>query len=233
MPMREDSTHSPPPDWDAVEVVRNELVQREIDTQGQLLALMPLMKWVVGLPFMIASLTDSATARFASVEPTFGSPFRAPEISRLIRSHQLVLDRLREARTAIGADGFSPEIRRYARRRETAQSTTLTLETARRNFSDVLVPYRRQGKRISRALFYFVATSISTKAPLPPDLPRMTLTSSNIQHDALVLSRRLTKTEEGHKILQSEVFLRYWHFVTSYSSIACVHFAHRGSPNVC
>lgn len=44
MPMQEDSTDSPPPDWDAVEVVRNELVQREIDTQGQLLALMPLMK---------------------------------------------------------------------------------------------------------------------------------------------------------------------------------------------
>ncbi|BGP28655.1 hypothetical protein JCM10296v2_000391 [Rhodotorula toruloides] len=183
MPMQEDSTDSPPPDWDAVEVVRNELVQREVDTQGQLLALMPLMK-------------------FASVEPTFGAPFRAPEISRLIRSHQLVLDRLREARSAIGADGFSPEIRR--------------------NFSDVLVPYRRQGKRISRALFYFVATSLSTKAPLPPDLPRMTLTSSNIQHDALVLSRRLTKTEVGQQILRSEVFLRYWHFMTSYSSIAYI-----------
>lgn len=97
----------------------------------------------------------------------------------------------------------------------------LTIRRARRNFSDVLVPYRRQGKRISRALFYFVATSLSTKAPLPPDLPRMTLTSSNIQHDALVLSRRLTKTEVGQQILRSEVFLRYWHFMASYSSIAC------------
>ncbi|GEM06176.1 transmembrane protein [Rhodotorula toruloides] len=183
MPLREDSTNMPPPNWDAVEVLQNELVQREIDTQGQLLALMPLMK-------------------FASVEPTFGSPFRAAEISHLIRSHQLVLDRLREARSAIGAEGFSPEIRRI--------------------FSDVLVPYRRQGKRISRALFYFVATSLSTKAPLPPDLPRMTLTSSNIQHDALVLSRRLTKTEGGQQILRSEAFLRYWHFMTSYSSIAYI-----------
>ncbi|GAA5995099.1 uncharacterized protein JCM10292_004539 [Rhodotorula paludigena] len=181
MPMMSDSSKSSPPDWEAVAVVRQELVAREVAIQGELLTLMPLMK-------------------FASVEPTFGQPFKAAVIARVIRSHQLILDRLRESRTAIGTEGFSPEIRR--------------------NFSDVLVPYRKQGKRVTRALFYFTATSLSTKQPLPPDLPSMVATSRNIQHDAMVLSRRLTKTEEGRQILSSQVFLRYWFFLTAFSSTA-------------
>lgn len=79
-------------------------------------------------------LTRPLPRRFASVEPTFGQPFKAPVIARIIRSHQLILDRLREARTALGEEGFSPEIRK--------------------NFSDVLVPYRKQAKRVTRALSY-------------------------------------------------------------------------------
>ncbi|GAA5917094.1 hypothetical protein JCM6882_009495 [Rhodosporidiobolus microsporus] len=181
MPMSGDSTNCPPPDWAALEVVRQELIQRETLIQGELLSLMPLMK-------------------FSSVEPTFGTPFKAATIARLIRSHQLILDRLREARTAIGPDGFSPEIRQH--------------------FSDILVPYRKQGRRVSRALFYLIATSISTKQPLPSELPSMVSTSRNIQHDAMILSRRLTQTEHGRSIVQSPVFLRYWFFLTAFSSIA-------------
>lgn len=68
----------------------------------------------------------------------------------------------------------------------------------------------------------------------------MVATSRNIQHDAMVLSRRLTKTgapsfacsrlcsislalrlaEEGRQILSSQVFLRYWFFLTAFSSTA-------------
>ncbi|GAA6050447.1 hypothetical protein JCM3770_002600 [Rhodotorula araucariae] len=183
MPMVDDSTHHSIPDWEAVQVVQKELIAREVAIQGDLLALMPLMK-------------------FASVEPTFGQPFKAPVIARIIRAHQLILDRMREARTAIGAEGFSPEIRHH--------------------FSDVLVPYRKQGKRVTRALFYFTATSLSTKQPLPPDLPSMTATARNIQHDAMVLSRRLTKTEEGRKILASSVYLRYWLFIASMASTSYI-----------
>ncbi|BGP44750.1 hypothetical protein JCM10450v2_000564 [Rhodotorula kratochvilovae] len=183
MPMVDDSTHHSSPDWEAVQVVQKELIAREVAIQGEILALMPIMK-------------------FASVEPTFGQPFKALVIARIIRSHQLILDRMREARTAIGAEGFSPEIRH--------------------NFSDVLLPYRKQGKRVTRALFYFTATSLSTKQPLPPDLPSMTATARNIQHDAMVLSRRLTKTEEGRQILASSVYLRYWLFIASMASTAYI-----------
>ncbi|GAA5826891.1 hypothetical protein JCM11251_002144 [Rhodosporidiobolus azoricus] len=181
MPLSGDSTDCPPPDWKALEVVRQELIHRETIIQGELLSLMPLMK-------------------FSSVEPTFGTPFKAATIARLIRSHQLILDRLREARTAMGPEGFSPEIRKH--------------------FSDILVPYRKQGRRVSRALFYLIATSISTKQPLPSELPSMVSTSRNIQHDAMVLSRRLMQTEHGRGIVQSSVFLRYWFFLVSFSSIA-------------
>ncbi|GAA5834027.1 hypothetical protein JCM9279_004193 [Rhodotorula babjevae] len=179
MPMVDDSTDHAPPDWDVVKVVQKELISREVEIQGELLGLMPVMK-------------------FASVEPTFGQPFKAPVIARIIRSHQLILDRLREARTALGEEGFSPEIRK--------------------NFSDVLVPYRKQAKRVTRALSYFVATSLSTKQPLPPDLPSMVGVSRMLQHDAMVLSRRLTRTEEGRRILASSVYLRYWFFISSMAS---------------
>ncbi|KPV78386.1 uncharacterized protein RHOBADRAFT_49163 [Rhodotorula graminis WP1] len=183
MPMVQDSTDCAPPDWDVVRVVQKELIGREVEIQGELLGLMPIMK-------------------FASVEPTFGQPFKAPVIARIIRSHQLILDRLREARTALGEEGFSPEIRK--------------------NFSDVLVPYRKQAKRVTRALSYFVATSLSTKQPLPPDLPSMIGVSRMLQHDAMVLSRRLTRTEEGRRILASSVYLRYWFFISSMASVSYI-----------
>lgn len=74
-------------------------------------------------------------------------------MARLIRSHQLILDRLREARTAIGTDGFTVDIRRL--------------------FTQPLAPYRKQAKRFTRALFYLVSTSLATKEPLPHELPTM------------------------------------------------------------
>lgn len=43
----QDSTNHEPPDWDAVKVVQKELINREVEIQGELLALMPIMKWVL------------------------------------------------------------------------------------------------------------------------------------------------------------------------------------------
>ncbi|GAA6036661.1 hypothetical protein JCM8097_001282 [Rhodosporidiobolus ruineniae] len=180
MPMG-DSTDCPPPDREALEVVKQELIAREQVIQNELLGLMPLMK-------------------FSMAEPTWGQPFKAATITRVIRAHQLILDRLRESRTAIGDEGFSPAIRKH--------------------FSDILVPYRKQGRRVIRALFYLTATSLSTKQPLPSELPSMVATARHIQHDAMVLSGRLAKTEAGREILQSQVFLRYWFYLVAYSSIA-------------
>ncbi|GAA5863516.1 hypothetical protein JCM1840_000049 [Sporobolomyces johnsonii] len=165
---------------EAAQVVRQELIARELQNQNDLLALMPLM-------------------RFASVEPTFGRPFKAGPITRVIRAHQLILDRLRESRCAIGTDGFAPEIRRH--------------------FGDALMPYRKEVKEFSRALFYLVATSLSTKQPLP-SLPSMVSTARNVQHDALVLSHRLVQTEEGRAIIHSSALHGYWFYLVAYTSIS-------------
>lgn len=43
----QDSTDHAPPDWDVVKVVQKELVGREVEIQGELLGLMPVMKCVL------------------------------------------------------------------------------------------------------------------------------------------------------------------------------------------
>ncbi|KAM0793556.1 hypothetical protein ACM66B_000993 [Microbotryomycetes sp. NB124-2] len=171
----------PPPDPEALEVVRQELMKRERQLQQELIALMPLLK-------------------FSAAEPAFGQPFQAGVITRLIRSHQLILDRLREARVAMGTEGFGLPIRQHLACR--------------------LAPYRRQSKRFTRALFFLVSTSLATKAPLPHDLPTMLTAARNIQHDALVLSKRLSQTQEGKEIVKSQAFLRYWFYIVSYSGVS-------------
>lgn len=137
--------------------------------------------------------------KFSSVEPAFGVPFQAKTIIRIIRQHQVILDRLRESRTAVDG-GFTEDIQA--------------------NFSRKLSPYRRQTKRFSRALFYLAATSILTKTPLPHELPSLLTTSRAIQHDALVISRRLSKDEAGKEIIKSKSFLRYFFYLVSYSGVS-------------
>jgi hypothetical protein len=111
-----------------------------------------------------------------------------------------VLDRLREARTSVGLEGFNEDIQR--------------------NFTDVLAPYRRQARRFSRALFYLCATSIATKTPLPNELPSMVTVAKCIEHDAQMLSKRLSRDREGRAVLQSDSFLRYWFCKSFFSSKA-------------
>ncbi|KAM0753235.1 hypothetical protein T439DRAFT_323872 [Meredithblackwellia eburnea MCA 4105] len=171
----------PTPDAGALAVIRSELITRETSIQMDLLALMPLLK-------------------FGAAEPAFGQPFQAGTIARLIRTHQVILDRLREARTAFGTEGFSDDIRE--------------------NFTNPLAPYRRQSRRFSRALFYLCATSIATKTPLPHELPSMSTTARMIQHDAMVLSHRLTRNSAGLEILKSTSFVRYWFFLVSMGSVS-------------
>lgn len=138
--------------------------------------------------------------RFSAAEPSYGLPFQASTMVALIRQHQIILDRLREARTAIGDDGFSDAIRDQ--------------------IMAVLAPYRANARRYQRALFYLVSTSLATKSPLPHELPSLVSASRNIQHDALVLSSRLAKTPEGMRVLGSSSFRRYWFYVTAYSGVA-------------
>ncbi|SCV68572.1 BQ2448_693 [Microbotryum intermedium] len=144
-PIRESEGYVPPP-LEAVEAVQHELIRREGQIQAELLALMPLL-------------------RFSALEPAFGHKFDGATFSRIIRNHQIILDRLREARTAIGVEGFPKSIKD--------------------NFTTPLAPFRNQNKRFMKALFYLVGTSLATKNPLPHDLPTMLTAVKDLQHDAL------------------------------------------------
>ena len=84
-----DESPAPPPD--ALASVFRELCKRETKIQAAILALAP-------------------TFEFAKVEPKFLVPFNGPCLLKIIRSLQLILDRLREARTAIGTAGFNETI---------------------------------------------------------------------------------------------------------------------------
>jgi len=66
-----------------LEIIRKDLIKREIQIQDDITALMPLMN-------------------FASVEPSFGTPFQAAKYLQIARANQLILDRNRDARIAIG-----------------------------------------------------------------------------------------------------------------------------------
>lgn len=107
-----------------------------------------------------------------------------------MRSQQIILDRLREARTAVGLHGFNA--------------------TIHRDFANVLFPYRLHSQRLSRTLFYLSATSLMCKTQLARDVPSSKPTWSSFEHDALVLSRRLSNLPRGEEELKRPGFLRYW-----------------------
>lgn len=72
--------------------------------------------------------------------PSRRSLFRPSTVLvKIIRSHQIILDRLREARTAVGSEGFN--------------------ETMHKDFASALFPYRLHSQRLARTLFYLGATS--------------------------------------------------------------------------
>ncbi|KAI5477284.1 hypothetical protein MNV49_006505 [Pseudohyphozyma bogoriensis] len=170
----------PSSDVESMTVISKALISREAKIQMDLLGLLPLLK-------------------FAAAEPTFGQPFEGEALVRVIRSQQLVLDRLRQARMAMGGDGFSTELREL--------------------FINELSPYRGQVKRFARSLFFFVSTSLATKTPLPSELPSMGAVSKAIQHDAFVLSRRIARSEHGQAVIGSQGFVRVWFYLISMASV--------------
>ncbi|GAA6062409.1 hypothetical protein JCM10212_006195 [Sporobolomyces blumeae] len=174
-----DETPAPAPE--ALTQVFRELVKRESKIQASILALAP-------------------TFEFARVEPKFLMPFNAPVLLKIIRSLQFILDRLREARTAIGTAGFN--------------------ETIHHDFASVLYPYRLHSQRLARTLFYLGATSLLSKTQLARDVPSSKSTWLAFERDALVLSRRMSKQPNGDTVLKHPAFLRYWFFLVSLGSVS-------------
>jgi hypothetical protein len=153
--------------------------------------------------------------RYAAAEPAFGKPFRGDLAQTLIQANQIILDRLREGRAAIGDMSFEPFI----------------LE----NMVAVLSPYRRRGNRINKVGLYQCAMSLMSKSPLPHDSVLAQHVMNHFVHDALLLSSRLARTKEGAKAVKggtyfSEIvsfrefllfvsfldcFCRYWFYLLS------------------
>ncbi|GAA5968646.1 hypothetical protein JCM8115_003668 [Rhodotorula mucilaginosa] len=172
---------APTPKPEALAKVHRELVKREIRIQADILALAP-------------------TFQFAKIEPKFQAPFKADSLLRIMRSQQIILDRLREARTAVGLHGFNA--------------------TIHHDFANVLFPYRLHSQRLSRTLFYLSATSLMCKTQLARDVPSSKPTWSSFEHDALVLSRRLSNLPRGEEELKRPGFLRYWFYLVSLGSVS-------------
>lgn len=111
---------------------------------------------------------------------------------------------------------FNLDDTRYVSRFHVAQGPNARLTTALR-----LSPIRQH------ALFYLCATSLATKRPLPSEIPSMSIVLHGITHDALVISARLwnrsdspaSKITTGRDIIKSPNFLRYWFYLSSYSTV--------------
>lgn len=57
------------------------------------------------------------------------------------------------------------------------------------------------------------AASLTSKLPLPQEMPMMdrNIAMADFVHDALILSYRFARTEEGRKAVRTGEFTRYWY----------------------
>ncbi|KAH8929027.1 hypothetical protein BT69DRAFT_1276681 [Atractiella rhizophila] len=168
------------PDEKASTRVYLELIRRENKIQSALVNIMPLVM-------------------FSQSEHSFTKPFQAKHWLRIIRANQIILDRHRDGRLAVGVGP--------------------TAEIISKHFVTVLSPYRRRNIRLLRGAFYAITTSLTSKIPLPSELPKTKEVLPAFIHDALVLSSRIAKTDEGKELVRSEEFTRYWFYLLSATSI--------------
>ncbi|KAG8888780.1 hypothetical protein FRB98_006792 [Tulasnella sp. 332] len=166
----------------AVARVHKELKKREMQIQGDIIAMMPLIF-------------------FSSAEPSLSKPFNPKLILRAIRVNQVILDRLREGRAAIG--------------------TTRIDDVILKNFVTVLSPYRRRSARAAKNILGMCAATLNAKTPLPEDMPFLGRHKAlaDLVHDGLLLSYRFANTEEGRRAARTDDFTRYWFYVVSLNSI--------------
>ena len=127
-------------------------------------------------------LFNLSSNSYASAEPAFSKPFRGDLVEEIVQANQIIVDRLREGRAAIGVEPFDPVI----------------LE----NMVKILSPYRRRSTRITKIGLYLCAMSLMSKSPLPHDSDFSQALLNHFTHDALLLSSRLARTEEGAKAVR-------------------------------
>ena len=88
-----------------------------------------------------------------------------------------MLDRLQEARIALGHEPFDPFILK--------------------NLIGVLSPYRHQAHRTFKISLYLSATSLLSKSPLPYATINVGEHLQDFIEDAVIVSARLAATDEG------------------------------------
>ncbi|CCA70282.1 hypothetical protein PIIN_04221 [Serendipita indica DSM 11827] len=160
--------------------IERELKHREAKMQAQIIEVSPLMA-------------------FAAAEPSFSKPFRGDLAQQIVQANQVILDRLREGRTAISTEPFDPYIVEH--------------------MIAVLSPYRRRASRINKTWLYLCAMSLISKSPLPHDSVLVQPLLNQFVHDALALSSQLSRTEQGSRAIQSDSFTRYWFWIISVSGL--------------
>ncbi|TDL26998.1 hypothetical protein BD410DRAFT_783138 [Rickenella mellea] len=167
----------------ALRRVERELRHRELKLQAELIDLRPLVA-------------------FAAAEPQPDRPFRADIINSVLRTSQVILDRLRESRTAVGTKPI-PDV-------------------LLNNFTKKLAPYRRRNTQVIQLAFFLVASSVLSKSALPKETPAELAQAgqvAHLMHDILVLASQYAQTEEGLETIRSGEFTRYFHFIMCISSI--------------
>ncbi|KZO91828.1 hypothetical protein CALVIDRAFT_332237 [Calocera viscosa TUFC12733] len=127
-------------------------------------------------------------------EPHWDAPFGADAASKVLEANEILLERLRDARTAMRSQPFHPYL---------AQ-----------NFISTLAPYRRQWNGTVRMALYLSAASLSSQTPLPADMLKVPWKFVNdMVQDALALSARMGTNDEGRAMLKTPDFARFWFFL--------------------
>ncbi|MBW0465952.1 hypothetical protein O181_005667, partial [Austropuccinia psidii MF-1] len=168
----------------AIRRVQKDLIKREMQIQNDITALVPLIK-------------------FARAEPSFVQPFNMAEYVKIANANQLILDRNRDARIAIGTNPL-PEV-------------------ILKEFVEKLAPYRAQLLPKIKTSLYLCTSTLHSKFPLPEKLNSTTEEmkyATEIFHDALVLSSRLADSPEGLKLVKSPELTRYWLYLLSMTSVS-------------
>ncbi|PVF96818.1 hypothetical protein CPB86DRAFT_708358 [Serendipita vermifera] len=157
----------------AVRKVERELIERENQIISRMLGISGLI--------VAAALEPSPVA------------WRPHIPNRLLQANGLFIDRLQEARIALGHDPFDPFILN--------------------NMIRVLSPYRRQAHQSAKLSLYLSATSFLSKSPLPHDIVPVDRHLQDYIEDAVILSSRLATTDEGNRAVKEDSFARYWFFI--------------------
>lgn len=172
------------PSANALAQVHDYLIKTEDRLQRDILALIPLL-------------------RFAAAEPSLGNVDSVEvEYLRISTANQVILDRNREARIAMGNAPFS----------------NLMLA----EFAEVLKPHRQRASALINNMFYACTASLKAKLPLPSVDPlenSIRELSFQMFDDTVALSGTLAQAPGGISILQDDELPRYWMYLLSVNGV--------------